>query len=1109
MQNYISETQIERRTIEQCMDELHYNNHFDCMTNDYLGRESEREVLSLGILRAKIAHINRKLTNLDALDEGDIDTAVKALTDIDPHTDPNRVNIEMMRKLRDGVKVNVLQKRGKREERTVKFINYDDPADNAFWVVNQLWIQGDVYRLRPDVIIYVNGIPLITIELKDSNVSVENAYTDNLTRYKAQIPQLMYYNMVLVASNGMRTLTGATFAPWDFFKPWLHEEDESKKVDKERIELFGCSLEYLVRGLLNKTSLLDYLQNFIIVYNGKTKICAQNHQFLGVNHAIERFREITNPDCPADERGKLGVFWHTQGSGKSFSMVFFARKLKRTFAGNYTFLVVTDREDLNDQIYKNFHRSGFMNEQYVCLPQNSEQLRSMLSEEDKSIIFTLIQKFRYPQNKKYPLLSDRSDIIVLIDEAHRTQYKSLAENLRIGLPNAMFMAFTGTPLFGSKKLTNQWFGRTVSEYNFMQAVDDDATKPIIYKNHLPEMQQQNPDFTEDFAQIISQDNLTDEEVAKLEKEHATELEVLRRDSRLSVVAQDIAEHFPQRGYLGKGMVISVDKFTCVKMYNKVKAAWDNEVEKLKKSIVKSPDLPDRNRLKKLLDWMKQTEMAVIVSKEDGEVEKFKKEGLDITLHRKKMDEVDENGRDIVDRFKDPNDNLRLVFVCAMWLTGFDAPEVSTLYLDKPMIGHTLMQTIARANRVTAVRDIFDRPKNCGEVISYCNLYPALMKAIGIYGDSGDEHNDNKENVSDLEAKPMTLENQYELLRQTIEECDKWCTDLNIDLKAILKMKDVFKKIPAFDAYADIIMANKDRKLQFKIYDNTIRELYDSCLPDIIRRKDDFRLAEVVHYLRGVIDNNVDRSHIDTARRHIRELLDNSILPKNADVAIAAQPETDEQEDYGEAKRLTGMVINKKYAACDLSKIDINKIKEKFKEAPHKNIEINDLTQLLESKVRQMVRENSERRPFAERLRQIIDEYNAGSVTTQQSMDELLNFMSQLSTEQQRAKREGLTERELEVYDMLLKPKLTKAEEVQVKNAAKELYAKLKQEKAMLFPIKWYTNTQKKQALRNFIGDELDKTLPDNYNRNVFSEKTDKIYLSLLMKGDAAISMFAS
>jgi len=1116
MQAFISETQIENRTIEQCMDELHYDKHFNCINQDYLGRKNESEVLCMQELRRKLASLNYKLTDCASIDEGDIDTAVAALTDIDPMADPNDINIEMMGKLRDGVKVKILQRDGSRKEQTMRFFDFDKPERNSFFLVNQLWIKGNICRCRPDVIIYVNGIPLITIELKDSNIDVRNAYDDNLTRYKEQIPQLMYYNVLLVASNGIKTLTGATFSTWEYFKPWLHADDESKAADKKRIEELGCSLEYFVLGLLDKKRLLDYVQNFMLILDGKKKICAQNHQFLGVNHAIDRFSKIISGEIPAEERGKLGVFWHTQGSGKSFSMVFFARKVKRMFSGNYTFLVVTDREDLDGQIYKNFLRSGFMSEKYECRPASSEKLREMLSAKNKSIVFTLIQKFRYPQNEKFPLLSNRSDIIVLIDEAHRSQYKSLAENLRTGLPNAMYMAFTGTPLFGSRQLTNQWFGDTVSEYNFMQAVEDDATRRIIYKNHLPEMQQQNPHFTEEFEEIISADNLSDEEAAKLENEHATELEVLRRPARLDVVAKDIVDHFPWRGYLGKAMVISVDKFTCVRMYDAVQTYWRQAIQKLSFRINATADDEERRRLMKLREWMERTEMAVVVSHEDGEDEKFRNEGLDIALHRRKMEEIDDNGKDIVDRFKAPDDPLRIVFVCAMWLTGFDAPEVSTLYLDKPMNGHTLMQTIARANRVTDVLDIFGRPKTCGEVISYCNLYVPLMKAIGIYGDNSSSSDENGIGIvdstdgtastdgtvsTDGRALPMTLERQYQLLREAIGECEQWCGEIGIDLKAILDIKDVFQNIALFDNYADTIVANQDRKRQFKLYDNAISNLYDSCLPDIIQRKDEFRLAQVIHYLRNVIDNNADRSNIDSARRQIRELLDHSIMPARVE-GIAAEP----GPETAEKGRGENYVI-RQYAECDLSRIDIAKVKEKFKEAPHKNIEIQDLAQLLEVKLRQMLSQNSERTSFAERLQQILDNYNSGSVATQESMDELLAFMNELSEEQQRAQRFGLTEQELEIYDMLLKPKLTKKDEQKVKVAAKDLLAKLRENQALLFPLRWYQSTQTKQALYNFIGDSLDATLPESYGRNEFAEKKDKIYSSLLMRGDGARMMF--
>ena len=477
-----------------------------------------------------------------------------------------------------------------------------------------------------------------------------------------------------------------------------------------------------------------------------------------------------------EDKGKMGVFWHTQGSGKSFSMVFLARKIVRQFSGNFTFLVVTDREDLDDQIYGNFLHCGFISESDDCRPKDSAKLREMLGQ-NKKILFTLIQKFRYDKGRKYPLLSDRSDIIVFIDEAHRTQYKSLAENLRIGLPNAQFMAFTGTPLFGSKKLTNQWFGKTVSEYNFLQAVEDEATVRMTYSNHLPEVQNQNPTFSDDFAEIVANDLHTDAEREKLENEFATQFEILKRPSRLESIAKDIVKHFPYRGYLGKGIVACVDKYSAVRMYDFVKRAWDDEIKDINKRLsAMQQGTKEYNELLTIRKWMQETDMAVVVSEEAGEEKKFKEEGLDIKPHRERMNAVNEEGQTLEDLFKAENSTLRLVMVCSMWLTGFDAPTVSTLYLDKPSIGHTLMQTIARANRTTDCLDIFGRAKEFGKIVSYCNVFGNLKKALTIYGDDGADMDEGGEQPEGEINAAMTPDELYTTLRQTIDECVAWCTE---------------------------------------------------------------------------------------------------------------------------------------------------------------------------------------------------------------------------------------------------------------------------------------------------------------------------------------------
>lgn len=469
-------------------------------------------------------------------------------------------------------------------------------------------------------------------------------------------------------------------------------ENEKENPDRKAIRENCTSLEYFIAGLCEPKNLLDYIENFILYDRRRTKIIAKNHQFFGVNNAYNAFLRRE------ELKGKLGVFWHTQGSGKSYSMVMLARKIKHKCTGNFTFLIVTDREDLDTQIYKNFLRTEFITDKDKVQPANSKQLREELKT-NKSILFTLIHKFRYDKGKKYPVLSERDDIIVIVDEAHRTQYKDLAENMRTGLPNAQFLAFTGTPLLGAKRLTNAWFGDYVSEYNFAESIKDNATVPLYYVKRVPEVELQNDFLDSDFAEILEEENLTDAEQRRLENHYAKELEVIKRDDRLDAIAQHIVYHFPRRGFRGKGMVISVDKFTTVKMYDKVSYYWKEEIKKLNAQITKTKDAAEKLRLKDLVDYMRKVEMAVVISEDADEEAEFAAEGLSIKPHRDRMNKIDENGFDIEDNFKDPNNPLQLVFVCAMWLTGFDAPSVSTLYLDKPMKGHTLMQTIARANRV--------------------------------------------------------------------------------------------------------------------------------------------------------------------------------------------------------------------------------------------------------------------------------------------------------------------------------------------------------------------------------------------------------------------------
>ena len=799
MLKIITEDMIEQAAIK-ALQERHNYTVLNCMTEepdtlpDGTGRKDKKQVVLLDVMLESLCRINPDIP------EQTVRTVVDELCRTPVSGDLMQTNYQNYQKIRNGITVEY-NKNGKKTSNILRLLSYNDALSNTFTVASQMWIKGETHWRRPDLIIFINGFPLVFIELKNSNIPVKNAYDINLKNYLKDIPYLFNYNQICVLSNGMETRLGSFAAGYEFFFEWLKVENEKENPDRKAIRENCTSLEYFIAGLCEPKNLLDYIENFILYDRRRTKIIAKNHQFFGVNNAYNAFlrREELN--------GKLGVFWHTQGSGKSYSMVMLARKIKHKCTGNFTFLIVTDREDLDTQIYKNFLRTEFITDKDKVQPANSKQLREELKT-NKSILFTLIHKFRYDKGKKYPVLSERDDIIVIVDEAHRTQYKDLAENMRTGLPNAQFLAFTGTPLLGAKRLTNAWFGDYVSEYNFAESIKDNATVPLYYVKRVPEVELQNDFLDSDFAEILEEENLTDAEQRRLENHYAKELEVIKRDDRLDAIAQHIVYHFPRRGFRGKGMVISVDKFTAVKMYDKVSYYWKEEIKKLNAQITKTKDAAEKLRLKDLVDYMRKVEMAVVISEDADEEAKFAAEGLSIKPHRDRMNKVDENGFDIEDNFKDPNNPLQLVFVCAMWLTGFDAPSVSTLYLDKPMKGHTLMQTIARANRVY-------NGKECGLIIDYLDVFKYLKRALADY-------------ASD-DGGLMPVKDVDKLLGQLHEAIDltkTLCMSHDVDLNKVVEDGDTFKNLSLFEDYANTIVGNDDVKKEFSVLANTVDGLYE-------------------------------------------------------------------------------------------------------------------------------------------------------------------------------------------------------------------------------------------------------------------------------------------
>ncbi|PTX63086.1 type I restriction enzyme R subunit [Kordia periserrulae] len=1075
MANYLSEDDIEQADIDLFINKLGYDEHLNASGHKLLGRNSLKEVVLRDRLYDKLKELNPELPEAATTD------AFEKLTESRASLSAIQANKEVYEYLKNGVPVTYTNAEGKDVPAAVKVINFANPAANEFLVVSQLTIQyRDLERhRRPDVLLYINGLPLVFIELKNASEKVRKGFDDNLTDYKRDIPQLFDYNLLVCISNGIQTRIGSFNADWEHFFPWIRKDDTA--VNKNQLNLAEVeaqkrlSLEYFCEHLCNKITLLDYLENFVLYHNNSAKIIAKNHQYIGVNNAIKVFKDRENRD------GKLGVYWHTQGSGKSYSMIFFSQKIKRTIPGDFSFLILTDRTDLDDQIFRNFVETeaitGVSNpKSNPYRPKSRAELLEFLAQ-NKSYVFSLIQKFGIKRGLQFKKITDRSSWIVMIDEAHRSQYKTLADNLRIGLPNAQYMAFTGTPIIKGG-LTERWFGDYVSEYNFAQAIEDEATVPLFYKKHVPSMVNVEDDLVAAAAEILEDENISEEEEQKLNREYSTIMEVVKRDDRLNEVAKDIVQHYPSRLDMVdeegnrkpmKAMVVCIDKYTAAKMYEKVQYYQGERIKELKRTIKQTFHKETRARYYREVDFIKETDMAVVISKDKSDEARFKKKGLDVTKYHNMVDARDSDGRSVEDYFKDANHPLRIVFVTAMWLTGFDAPSVSTLYLDKPLQNHNLMQTIARANRV------FSAKKN-GLVIDYFGVFRNLKKALAVYAQGSSS------TVSDDDEMPIQeFEELIVILEAAIAEGMQYCKDNRADLQEIIKLgeKD-FGEVRLFAEYADVLLRNDDIKKQFKLYTNSIVSLYDSCKPDIYNYPIIKQQKEVFEYLRNVVDRNAGSdARMDNVRVRVDALLDESIL-KSED----AVGEEDIKYEITHHKQI------------DLSKLDIDALREKFKETETKNIAFTDLRHFLEVKLQHMIRENKTRTRFLERFQEILDEYNSGSLDVEEVYEQAIQFTKDVEKEEERHIREGLTPEELEIYDLLCREKLTKAELQRVKLASKHVLARLKQEKEKLFVIDWYKSYKTRVRVQNTIKDLLDDNdngLPDSYDENIFAEKSEIIF----------------
>lgn len=997
-------------------------------TDGTLGRTSYNEILLKRYFRAALKKLNPWI-NADQIAE-----AQKILENRLSTSSLLQINEEKYRLIRDGIKVTVKKPNGETETQTAAVIDFKNPKNNYFLAVKELKIHGDLYRRRTDIVGFVNGIPLLFVELKKTTVDVRNAYDDNYTDYLDTIPHLFYYNAFLMISNGVEAKVGTLGSKYEFFHEW------KRLAEAER---GSVALETMLRGICKKENFLDLFENFILFDHsgGNTaKILARNHQYLGVNEAMKAYaaRKLNN--------GKLGVFWHTQGSGKSYSMVFLAQKIRRKFEGSPTFVILTDRDELNKQISDTFENCGLLGDvkasQFIAT-SGYDLIQKLKG--NPSFIFTLIQKFNKPEAE--PIFPDH-DVIIMSDEAHRSQYGIFAGNMMNLLPTAARIGFTGTPLLSDDNITARTFGGYISIYDFKRAVEDGATVPLYYENRGEKiLNLHNPEITDRILDAIERADLDADQQDKLEAEFAKEIHLMTAKPRLQSIAQDFVRHYSDLWTSGKAMFVCLNKVTCVRMYDYVQKYWQKEIERLKNRI-KNVSQQEAQELRRKLQWMEETEMAVVISQEQNEIQTFKKWGLDIQYHRNKMvkNELDKD-------FKDSANPLRVVFVCAMWLTGFDVKCLSCLYLDKPLKAHTLMQTIARANRVA-------EGKSNGLIIDYIGIVKALRKALADY----------TANIGCIDGTDPTVDKVklIERILDTLEKAKLFLAERGFVLQDLICSYD-FPKMYYLQKGANIVCGTVEERKTFSAYASELNRLMKYTDRDDIDRnvRKEYEAVAAIY------------AEIKKKRKHIN--ITDLMVEINNIIS-----------DYVEIEH--SYMINEEVKRFDISGIDFDLLRREFAKVKNQNLLMRDLEEIIQMKLDRMLFTNPERINYYERYQKIIDDYNSEQdrATIEKTFMDLMNLANNLDEEEQRYVREGFkSDEELTLYDMLFRNDLNKNDIKKLKTVAAELLNKIK---AKISEYDHWTDKQEtKAAVDNLIRDTLWAELPECYDEASIWGYRQRIY----------------
>ncbi len=1054
-----------------------------------LGRGDPREVVLVRDLRAAVIRFNPELPD-KAVEE-----VIETLTRHDFTRSALQHNQEFYRCIRNGVPVSYTDAKGQRRQVFARVIDFRHPENNRFLCVRELKITGmrtPNYNRRADLICFVNGLPLVFIELKAVYKHIRAGFEGNLKDYLDEhvIAHAFHHNAFLIVSNGHRARYGSITSAWDHFAEW-------KRLDE--CDSGSLEAEVLLNGMLAKERLLDIVENFILFDASKPgatrKIVARNHQVLGVNRAVasvvrqEELKRQFPPgmrllhrvvELPLAEReplgvaealpsyiprgpldiierthpdlGRLGVFWHTQGSGKSYSMAFFVEKVRRTLPGNFTFVLMTDRNDLDGQIYRTFVGCGVADDQ-TPRAGSGKELEQLLKQNHR-YIFSLIHKFNQDVRPDAPY-SERDDIIVISDEAHRTQAGRLARNMRLALPNAAFIGFTGTPLFRHDELTRRIFGDYCSRYDFKRSEEDGATVKLVYENRGEKLGVARLDLNDRIAAKIEEAELDPDQEALLEKLLGKDYEVITADDRLDKIADDFVEHCATRWESGKSMLVCIDKLTCARLYQRVVPRWQAraalvrqgaDAKRAELAVETDPEARQRlyaesDRLREQARWLDETLTGIIISEAQNEVADFKRWGFDIIPHRALMKQgiVSADGKrvDVESAFKDPAHPFRVAIVCAMWLTGFDVECLSTLYLDKPMQAHTLMQAIARANRRFPGKDF-------GLIVDYNGMLKSLREALAQYA-LGDEGGSGEEIVAPIEERVQAL-------IEAIEATEAHVLGLGFDMKTLLGAKG-FARIQGIADAVDAVYTSDETKRRFEILARQVSIRFKALLMEPTA----FTYAERHDNIDAVYKKLNERR--DTA--DVTELL--KALHRIVNEAIRTQ-------DPG-ADQALGMTV-------DLSQLDLEQLRDEFaKKVKRKATAIQDIRAIVEQKLAAMLRSNPRRMDYYKRYQEIVADYNREKdrTTMEETFAQLIDLVNSLDAEQRRAAEEGLTEDELALFDLLKKDPLGKAQRDQVKDASRALLASLR---TLLAPLDRWTEKEQTQAeVETFVLDNLYTLLP--------------------------------